>query len=249
MAFNGNLQEFGIVALLQLPNTNRFTGLLVLSDEEDKAEFYYTNGKLVHAVCGNVEGNQVLASVIDWTKGEFVFQSGKTCETVSITEDLHHSLMWALKDRDERKKREEELKAVEIERKRLETEHTAQMLTKEKSTERKKLSDDLLNTAEHIRYACISDADGVIVAETHAEDEYTRSISSHVSAVSSFVKNYPRGGVGKTFIDDKVFSIALAGYISGYTAILFADPNTRLGILSIELVKFMKKLEGSGFGE
>jgi|GEM_PF-411309 len=255
MAFNGNLHEFGIVALLQLPNTNRLTGLLVITGDEHRAEFFYNSGKLVHAVCGSVEGNQALAVVIDWTEGDFVFQSGETCEFVSITEDLHHSLMWALKDRDERKKKEEELRLAEAERNRLEAEKAVEAGKAEnrpvegRAVKPFSLPVELLQSTTHTLYACIADKNGVIIAETQAESEYILSISQHLAAVCSFISMYPDGGVGKTFIDDKDFSLALSGIDSGNTVILFAAPNTRLGILSMELSKFIKELESSGFGE
>ena len=126
MAFNGNLHEFGIVALLQLPNTNRLTGRLLVHGRGREAEFFYTKGKLIHATCADVKGRDVLAMVIDWDEGKFSFESEAASETETIKEDLHHSLMWALKERDERKKKEEEMREAQEEQKRLEAAQKAE---------------------------------------------------------------------------------------------------------------------------
>lgn len=260
MAFNGNLHEFGIVALIQLPNTNRLTGLLSIAGERDSAEFYYKNGKLLHAVFGELEGKEVLAAIIDWTEGEFTFESDVTVEKVSIEEDLHHLLMWSLKERDERVLREEEQKAAEAERKRLETVEAAeaerQRLISESANapsedlpDPYQLPDDILIDLAHANYAFVADSAGIVVAETVAEEEFRLSMIHHRKAIASFIRDYPDGGVGKTFIEDSEFSIALSGIENGDTLVLFAVPNTRLGTLSMELSKFIRKLENSGLGE
>ena len=262
MAFNGNLHEFGIVALIQLPNTNRLTGLLSIAGEKDSAEFYYKNGKLLHAVFGDLEGKEVLAAIIDWAEGEFTFESDVTVQTVSIEQDLHQLLMWSLKERDERAQREEEQKAAEAKLKRIQAAETEaaeaerQRLLSESANalsenlpDPYKLPDTLLSDLAHANYACVVDSAGIVVAETVAEEEFRHSMIHHRKAVGSFIRDYPDGGVGKTFIEDSEFSIALSGIEKGDTLVLFAAPKTRLGTLSMELSKFIRKLESSELGE
>lgn len=251
MAFNGNLHEFGIVALLQLPNTNRLTGRLLVQGRGKEAEFFYQKGKLIHAASGGVRGKDVLAVVIDWDEGKFSFESETESTAETIREDLHHSLMWALKERDERKKKEEEMRQVEEERRRLETLQKAQEAAAEPEPEiePEMIPREFLESASHANYTCILNGNGVIVAETDAENEFKFGIGGYMSAVRSFVKNYPGKSVGKTFIDDPEFSLGMSGNGRGYTVVIIASPQTRLGTLSMELVKFMGKLEGQGFGE
>lgn len=249
MAFNGNLHEFGIVALLQLPNTNRLSGRLLVERIGGEAEFFYQKGKLLHAASGNITGKDVLAAVIDWDEGRFSFETDIESPETTIKEDLHHSLMWALKERDERKKKEEEMRQAEEERKRLEGDRMAAEAPEEPEIEPRIIPDDLLQSASHATFACIVNRRGVVTAETEVEKEFKAGLSGYLGAVKSFIKNYPGEKVGKTFIDDTEFSLGLAGSENGNTIILFASPNTRLGILSMELVKFMGKIEQMGFGE
>ena len=249
MAFNGNLHEFGIVALLQLPNTNRLTGRLFVQSKGGEAEFFYQKGKLVHAVSGDVQGKKVLASVIDWDEGKFSFESETESPSETIREDLHHSLMWALKERDERKKKEEEMRLAEEEQKRLLSEQRATEADAEPDIEPEIIPDSFLESASHAHYACMVNGSGIVVAETVAEKEFRAGIDGYLEAVKKFISTYPGGKVGKTFIDDPEFSLGLAGNDSGNTVVLFASPNTRLGILSMELVKFMGKIGERGFGD
>lgn len=248
MAFNGNLHEFGIVALLQLPNSNRLSGRLSVDGIGKNAEFFYRGGKLAHAKSGGVTGRDVLAMVIDWVDGKFSFESGIDCEETTINEDLHHSLMWALKERDERKKKEEEMRAEEEERKRLEA--AAKPAVKaDPEPEPVLLPDELLQSAQHANYACVVDRRGVIVAQTAVQEDFESTINGYLRAVRHFIREYPEDSIGKTFIDDKLFSLGLSGNGRGFTVVVFAAPNTRLGILSMELSKLMIKIETDGVGE
>lgn len=248
MAFNGNLHEFGIVALLQLPNTNRLNGKLTVDGPGGLAEFYYNGGKLLHAVCGDVQGREALSAIIDWDEGKFAFESDIACEESTITGDLHHVLMWALKERDERKKKEAEMEAAEAERRKLQAEAAAEA-EPEPEIEPVIIPAEFLQAASHSNYACIVDNRGNIVAHSHAEEEFIGNIENYLIAVRSYIREYPEGVMGKTFIDDREFSLGLCGNPQGYAVVLFAAPNTRLGILSMELGKFMSELETRGFGE
>ncbi|PIE53564.1 hypothetical protein CSA37_00975 [Candidatus Fermentibacteria bacterium] len=243
MAFTGNLKEFGIVSLLQLPNTNRLTGRLTVEGSEGSAEFFYSRGKLIHAACGEASGKEVLSCVIDWKEGEFSFESDIACYEKTVTGDLHHIIMWAVKERDERKKREAELREAE------EAKRSGNPQNEETKIEPVVIPDSFLAKAAHASFACVVDSKGRLVAASESEGDYRESIKGYLKAVQSFIREYPQAPVGKTFIDAQSFSLGLCGDADGYTTVLFAAPNTRLGILSMELGKFMAELEKSGFGE
>lgn len=247
MAFNGNLHEFGIVSLLQLPATNRLTGRLHVNGPEREADFFYDRGKLVHALCGNLQGRDVIVMAINWDEGRFSFETEATSAVETIKEDLHHTLMWAVKERDERRRREEEAREAEEARRREAS--SAEPEPEPLEVEPFILPGELLSAAVHASYACIVSGKGVVVAETSAEDEFRETVSGYLKAIRSFIVDYPGEVVGKTFIDDQEFSLALAGNSRGFTVVLFAAPGTRLGILSMELGRFITTLEGLGLEE
>ncbi len=253
MAFNGNLSEFGVVALLQLPGTNHLSGKLVLERAGSTAEFFYSKGKLVHAKLGEMTGKDVLVEVIDWTEGDFTFDSSATSEEVTIKQDLQNNLMWALKERDEKKKLEQE--RVEKERAQQLAQAAAQQAAAAAAVAAAAEADlpdpviipeSVMSISSAIQIAYIVNSKGQIVAEAEAESDFIKKIKPILKAVKSFIRDYPERSVGKTFIEDAEYTLALSALSEKLTAVIFVPHGIRLGVLSIELGKFVKSLLSSG---
>ncbi len=249
MAFNGNLSEFGVVALLQLPGTNHLSGKLILERAESTAEFFYNKGKLIHAKLGEIIGKDVLVEVIDWTEGDFTFDSSATSEEVSIKQDLQNNLMWALKERDEKKKLEEE--QAERERAQKLAEAAALQAAAVKAAEAAlpnpiRIPESVMNISSSIQIAYIVNSEGQIVAEAEADADFIDKIKPILKAVKSFIRDYPERSVGKTFIEDAEYTLALSALNETHTAVIFVPHGIRLGVLSIELGKFTRTLQSSG---
>lgn len=262
MAFNGNLSEFGVVALLQLPGTNHLTGKLVLKQSEARAEFFYNKGKLVHAVCGETTGKEALLEVIDWLEGDFAFDSTSHTEEVTIEKDLQNTLMWALKEQDELKKREEEEEkaASELAARKLAAEEQAAREQKaielaeqaeaatalaENLPEPVAIPQSIIGDPSAIQIAYLINSRGQIAGESSAEPDYLKKIKPLLSAVQSFIRDYPDKAIGKTFIEDSEFTLAFSGITEKITAVIFVQHSTRMGVLNIELGKFLKSLKSS----
>lgn len=263
MAFNGNLSEFGVVALLQLPGTNHLTGKLILEQSEARAEFFYKKGKLVHAVCGETTGKEALLEVIDWMDGDFAFDSTSHTEEVTIEKDLQNTLMWALKEQDEQKKRKEEkeqaareLAAKEIAAKEQAAREQKAIELAEQAKAAAALVEDLpepviipqsiIGDSSAIQIAYLINSRGQIAGKSAAEPDYLDKVRPILAAVQSFIRNYPEKLIGKTFIEDSELTLALCGISERITAVIFVQHNTRMGILNIELGKFLKSLKSSG---
>ncbi len=279
MAFNGNLSEFGVVALLQLPGTNHLTGKLVLEQSEARAEFFYNKGKLVHAVCGEITGKEALLEVIDWLEGDFAFDSTSHTEEVTIEKDLQNTLMWALKEQDEQKKRKEEEKekaARELAARKLAAEEQAareqkaiELAAEEQAVREQKaielaeqakaaaalaenlpepviIPQSIIGDPSAIQVAYLINSKGQITGKSTAEPDYLDKIKPILSAVKSFIRDYPNKVIGKTFIEDSELTLAFSGITEKITAVIFVQHNTRMGVLNIELGKFLKSLKSSG---
>ncbi|MCK5786675.1 MAG: DUF4388 domain-containing protein [Candidatus Sabulitectum sp.] len=274
MAFNGNLSEFGVVALLQLPGTNHLTGKLALSRKGETAEFYYKSGKLVHASLGDILGTEVLVKVIDWVDGDFIFDSTSITTEKTIKQDLQNTLMRALKERDERKKKKQDeekeaaRKLAEIEKAEKELaakklavqEQTRQLLDAEKldDTERSAevavekdlpepvlLPHSLMQGFSSILISYLINSRGQVIAMAEAEPDFLKKVNPFLTALKSFIRDYPGRVVGKTFIEDSEFTVALVGISETLISAIFVSTNTRLGLLSIELNKFVRALQQS----
>ncbi len=248
MAFNGSLSEFGVVALLQLPGTNHLSGRLILKQAESTAEFYYKKGKLFHATLGEISGKEALVEVIDWIEGDFAFDSSSSTDETTIHQDIQNTLMWALKERDEKKKLkdEEEQAARELVAQEMAEEPVTQEPAEASSLpEPVVLPLSLMQNSSSILTAYLINSKGRIVARAEANDDFTEKVSPLLTAVQSFIRAYPERAVGKTFIEDSEFTLALSGLSSSLTAVIVVSAGVRLGVLSIELGKFVRALLAS----
>ncbi len=227
MAINGTLSDIEFVALLQFPNSSHKTGLLSVTSSAGKADFYYDSGKLIHASFGNKTGRDVLVDVVDWTEGQFTFKSDIKAPEVTIQKNLHQTLMWALKERDERKKdkSDNDAKASRID---------AEMSGK---------LEELLKIASDIMYICIVSSQGYITASTECEDEFLLEIEPFLELAVRFVEVYPEKITGKSFIEDRKFSIAIAGLNEKQTIFIAAGQSMTLGRLSMALGKISRELK------
>ncbi len=263
MAFNGGINEFGVVALLQLPGTNHLSGKLVLLRLEQEANFFYTKGKLTHAILNDFTGKDVLLEVIDWLDGEFSFDSNASTDQHSIKQDLQNTLMWALKERDElKKKRADEEQAAKEKQEQLEAEEKAiakenaraEAQAEAKRQEQSKvltpkpilLEESLFKDLSLIQNAYLLNSKGHIIANGSGEKNFDKDISSILTAIQKFTEHYPLETFGKSFIEDSSFTIALSKLENSLIIVIVVPSNTRLGMLSIELNKFVRLLQSSG---
>lgn len=227
MAVNGTLSDIAFVALLQFPNSSHKTGLLSITSPEGKADFYYDNGNLIHACFGEETGRDVLVDVVDWTEGQFTFESDIIAPEVTIQKNLHQTLMWALKERDERKK---DKPGKDSEASEIDAEMSGEL-------------EELLKAASDIMYICIISSKGYITASTACEDEFLPEIEPFLELAVRFVSIYPEKITGKSFIEDRKFSVAIAGLNEKQTIFVAAGSSITLGRLSMALGRIIRELK------
>jgi predicted regulator of Ras-like GTPase activity (Roadblock/LC7/MglB family) len=228
MAINGTLSDIGFVSLLQFPNSSRKTGLLTVITIDGKAEFYYRKGELVHAKFGQKTGRDVLVDIVDWTEGQFTFESGQEPDVTTITDDLHHVLMWALKERDERKK--------------LQSEESG--LVQELDSRLSVKLDELIRSASGIEYMCLVNPSGQILARSTPEKEFLEVIEPFMNSILCFISEYPGDIRGKAFIEADRISVAISGIDEDKTVVIATGPEVKLGRLAMALGKISRDLTG-----
>ncbi len=229
MAINGTLSDIGFVSLLQFPNSSRKTGLLTVITMDGKAEFYYRKGELIHAKYGKKTGSEVLIDIVDWNEGQFTFEPGLEPEETTIKDDLHHILMWALKERDERKKDQKEndgSPSVELD---------AELSGK---------LDELMKSASGIEYICVVTTLGQLAARSISESSFLQKIEPFMESISCFISEYPGKVTGKAFIEDISISIAISGLNETQTVVIAAGPEMKLGRLAMALGRIARNLTG-----
>lgn len=72
-AFSGQLQEIGLMSLLQTIGANKRTGSLSIQFESEKGAVYLEKGELVHATLGRAFGPKAFYRMVKFEKGSFEF--------------------------------------------------------------------------------------------------------------------------------------------------------------------------------
>ncbi|MFC1642087.1 DUF4388 domain-containing protein [Myxococcota bacterium] len=96
-ALHGRIEAIGIHDLLRVSVMKRSTGrLLVFSDQED-AEIYYEDGRLVAAFSGSLSGQACLEQVLRMQEGEFEFAWGLAPAPDRKSSGLHEAMLAEVK--------------------------------------------------------------------------------------------------------------------------------------------------------
>lgn len=227
MPISGTLSDIGFVSLLQFPNSSRKTGLLTVISIDGKAEFYYRKGNLIHAKYGKKEGRAVLVDIVDWSEGQFTFETDVEPDEQTIEDDLHHILMWALKERDEKNKDGAEEPGDEV---RIDEELSSTL-------------EEMRNRSGSVGYIFLLNSDGNLLAMSSSDKEFMSILEPYLLSVNCFVNEYPRDRTGKAFIETEDVSIALSGIEEGRTVVIATGPEVKLGRLSMALGKIARGLE------
>ena len=225
MALTGTLRDVAIVALLQFPDTGKRSGVITVDSKGGNASFYYDGGKLVHAVLGDTVGEEVLVRAVDWVDGEFSFEPGVQTPDRTIDKDLHRCIMWALKERDERKK-------------------MGVVLDAPTSSSRSPELEKLVSESESFVYASMLDAKGTVLCSSVLPGETGEVISGLQKSVSAMLSEYPGRTPKRVIIDDERFTM-ISELIDGSGNVLLAvaEPGTRMGILPIAVARIVEALK------
>ena len=75
----GSLAQMNVIDLMQSLEMGRKGCLLSLTKDDEKCDVYFVEGQVVHAVYGNLKGDQAVFKVLRWTGGNFELNfEGKT---------------------------------------------------------------------------------------------------------------------------------------------------------------------------
>lgn len=78
----GSLAQMNVIDLMQSLEMGRKSCLLALSNENDKCDVYFSEGQVVHAVYGELKGDEAVFKVLRWNGGNFQLDfEGRTTET------------------------------------------------------------------------------------------------------------------------------------------------------------------------
>lgn len=101
MAFQGSLKELPLPDIIQLVSVSGKTGKFTLTRESDRGFIFLKNGQMVHAVTGELIGEEAIYSLAIWNQGDFQFTPNEEPERQTITKSNTNLLMEAARRLDE----------------------------------------------------------------------------------------------------------------------------------------------------
>lgn len=97
----GNLSQIALIDLLQIFALNRKSGMLSLARRSEQGALYLSDGLVVNARIGRVEGEKAVYRLLTWQDGKFWFFPGQPEVEVRITVQTDHLIMEGLRQNDE----------------------------------------------------------------------------------------------------------------------------------------------------
>ena len=101
MAFQGSLKELPLPDIIQLVSVSGKTGKFTLTRDADRGFIYLKNGQMVHALVGELIGEEAIYSLAIWNQGEFQFNPNEEPDRQTITKSNTNLLMEAARRLDE----------------------------------------------------------------------------------------------------------------------------------------------------
>jgi len=114
MAFQGSLKELPLPDIIQLVSVSGKTGKFTLTREADRGYIYLKNGQMVHAMVGDLIGEEAIYSLAIWNQGEFQFSPGEEPDRQTITKSNTNLLMEAARRLDEWRVLSKKIPSVEL---------------------------------------------------------------------------------------------------------------------------------------
>jgi hypothetical protein len=101
MAFQGSLKELPLPDIIQLVSVSGKTGKFTLTRDSDRGYIFLKNGQMVHAIVGDLIGEEAIYSLAIWNQGEFQFSPSEEPDRQTISKSNTNLLMEAARRLDE----------------------------------------------------------------------------------------------------------------------------------------------------
>ncbi len=106
MPLQGNLQEMSLANLIQVNCQEMRSARLVLTRANQSGEIYFSDGQVVHATLGNLQGEQAVYALLTWDEGIFVLERDVAAPVRTIALPWQTLLLEGMKHAVERPREE-----------------------------------------------------------------------------------------------------------------------------------------------
>ena len=101
MSFQGSLKELPLPDIIQLVSVSGKTGRFILTRDNERGAIFLKNGQMIHAMIGDLVGEEAIYALAIWNHGEFQFEPGAEADRQTITKSNTNLLMEAARRLDE----------------------------------------------------------------------------------------------------------------------------------------------------
>jgi len=101
MSFQGSLKELPLPDIIQLVSVSGKTGRFTLTRDAERGYIFLKSGQMVHALVGELIGEEAIYALAIWNHGEFQFEPGVEADRQTITKSNTNLLMEAARRLDE----------------------------------------------------------------------------------------------------------------------------------------------------
>lgn len=101
MAFQGSLKELPLPDIIQLVSVSGKTGKFTLTRDSERGFIFLKGGQMVHALVGELVGEEAIYALAIWNSGEFQFNPAEEPDRQTITKSNTNLLMEAARRLDE----------------------------------------------------------------------------------------------------------------------------------------------------
>lgn len=98
---HGQLENLGLPDIVQTLSMGMKTARVALDHDGFKGRIWFRDGAIVHAKCGDEEGEAAFFTMVAWTNGEFVIEHGIKTQHTSIENDAMFLIMEGVRRLDE----------------------------------------------------------------------------------------------------------------------------------------------------
>ncbi len=104
MSLDGRIEDFSLADVFQLITMGSRTGLLRVIHDKRTAIVAFENGQAVSATLGDLQGENAVYEIFNWSEGEFTFDPSGNIPEHNVSMDTQNLIMESVRQLDEWKK-------------------------------------------------------------------------------------------------------------------------------------------------
>lgn len=234
---HGNLRDMTVADLIQHNCQDRRTARLALEHRGQAAELFFRDGRVVHAACGDVQGEEAVYRLLNWEDGHFQLENGVEPPAASIRRSWSALLLEGASRLDEGQHKP----IIQT------TQQEVKTVAKKKSELLAEALAELLQESSDIEGAAIIGTDGLvysaIVPQRSLDETLVGATAAAVLGLSRrSAEQLKRGGFRQTLVQADEGNLIVAGIDAQTLFVGLTPKNVNLGMAFAEVRSMTEKV-------